>query len=44
MQVRIQRLGPGMVQQIQSICPECQGNGESISAKDRCKTCSGKKV
>lgn len=44
MQIRIQQLGPGMVQQIQSICHECRGDGESISAKDRCKTCAGKKV
>jgi len=44
MQIRIQQLGPGMVQQIQSICHECRGDGESISAKDRCKICAGKKV
>merc|ERR1711988_1530426 len=28
MQVRIQQLGPGMMQQIQSMCPECHGEGE----------------
>ena len=44
MQVRIQQIGPGMVQQIQSVCGECQGQGERINAKDRCKSCAGKKV
>jgi DnaJ family protein A protein 1 len=44
MQVRIQQLGPGMVQQIQSQCPQCQGQGEAISPKDRCKNCNGRKI
>uniref|UniRef100_A0A2P2HWC4 DnaJ homolog subfamily A member 1-like n=1 Tax=Hirondellea gigas TaxID=1518452 RepID=A0A2P2HWC4_9CRUS len=44
MQVRIQQLGPGMVSQVQSMCSECRGQGERVSAKDRCKTCDGKKV
>lgn len=44
MQVKIQQIGPGMVQQIQSVCGECQGQGEMINAKDRCKICLGKKV
>merc|ERR1712036_199286 len=44
MQVRIQQLGPGMMQQIQSMCGECQGTGERIDPKLRCKKCSGKKV
>uniref|UniRef100_A0A667FVD2 DnaJ heat shock protein family (Hsp40) member A1 n=1 Tax=Lynx canadensis TaxID=61383 RepID=A0A667FVD2_LYNCA len=37
MQIRIHQIGPGMVQQIQSVCMECQGHGERISPKDRCK-------
>lgn len=44
MQVRIQQLGPGMMQQIQSMCGECQGTGERIDPKLRCKKCQGKKV
>lgn len=44
MQLRIQQLGPGMVQQIQSMCHECSGQGERINPKDRCKTCQGRKV
>jgi len=44
MQVRVQQLGPGMMQQIQSVCGECHGSGERIDPKLRCKKCSGKKV
>ena len=44
MQVRIQQIAPGMMQQIQSVCAECRGEGESISARDRCKNCNGKKT
>lgn len=44
MQVRIHQLGPGMVQQIQSMCSECRGEGECIDPKLRCKTCNGAKI
>ena len=44
MQIRVQQLGPGMMQQIQSMCGECQGQGERIDPKLRCKKCNGKKV
>uniref|UniRef100_A0A8D2CMZ2 DnaJ homolog subfamily A member 1 n=1 Tax=Sciurus vulgaris TaxID=55149 RepID=A0A8D2CMZ2_SCIVU len=44
MQIRIHRIGPGMVQQIQSVCMERQGHGERISPKDRCKSCKGRKI
>jgi len=44
MQVRIQQIGPGMMQQIQSMCGECHGEGESVDPKLRCKKCAGKKV
>jgi len=37
------QIGP-MIQQIQQPCTECQGEGEIIREKDRCKTCQGKKV
>jgi len=43
-QVRMHQIGPGMIQQTQSVCPECRGEGEIIPAKDRCKTCQGKKT
>ena len=42
-QVRIQQMGPNIVQQIQTICSECSGAGEKISSKDKCKNCDGKK-
>ena len=44
MQVRIEHLGPSIVQQIQTVCGDCSGKGERIAAKDRCKQCDGKKV
>lgn len=44
MQVHIQQIGPGMVQQIQTVCIECKGQGERIDPKDRCESCSGAKV
>lgn len=40
----IQRLGPGMIQQMQTQCNECQGKGEVIDDKYRCGECKGKKV
>lgn len=43
-QIRVQQLGPGMIQQIQSMCSDCQGQGEKFSSKDRCKNCNGLKV
>lgn len=44
MQIHIQQIGPGMVQQIQTVCIECKGQGERINPKDRCENCSGAKV
>jgi len=37
-------IGPGMLQQIQQVCPECRGQGEVVAEKDRCTQCKGKKV
>lgn len=42
--VQLRQIGPGMVQQIQSACNACKGSGKTISEKDKCKTCRGKKV
>lgn len=39
MQVQIQQLAPGMIQQIQTVCSECRGQREIIDPKDRCKLC-----
>jgi DnaJ family protein A protein 2 len=43
-QIMIKQLAPGMVQQMQSVCSDCNGEGEVINEKDRCKKCEGKKV
>ncbi|KRX21440.1 DnaJ -like protein subfamily A member 1, partial [Trichinella nelsoni] len=43
-QVKMSYLGPGIVQQVQSVCSECRGNGEIIAPKDRCKECNAQKV
>lgn len=40
----MQRIGPGMIQQSQQTCPECNGDGEQIDASARCATCNGKKT
>jgi DnaJ family protein A protein 1 len=44
MQIRIEHLGPSIVQQIQTACSDCGGKGERIAAKDKCKACDGKKI
>jgi DnaJ family protein A protein 2 len=40
----IRQLAPGMIQQMQMKCPDCEGSGTSVKPKDRCTECSGKKV
>ena len=42
--VTFRPLGPGMVQQIQSMCSDCGGTGDFIRERDRCKKCKGKRV
>eukprot|EP00871_Galdieria_phlegrea_P004163 jgi/Galph1/4748/GphlegSOOS_G3320.1 len=42
--VQIRQMGPGMIQQIQSSCPECDGTGQTIRESDKCHKCRGKKV
>ncbi|DBA05035.1 TPA: hypothetical protein N0F65_000723 [Lagenidium giganteum] len=44
MRVQLRHIGPGMVQQMQSVCPDCRGQGKTIRESDRCKACKGKKV
>lgn len=39
-----QQLGPGMIQQMQTMCSKCRGKGEMINEKDKCKACKGNKV
>lgn len=40
----VKQLGPGMIQQMQTVCSDCQGKGETIKESDRCQECKGKKV
>ena len=42
--MQYRQLGPGMVQQMQSKCSDCHGDGETCREKDRCKACKGQKV
>lgn len=42
--VQLRQIGPGMVQQIQSACPSCKGQGKILDERDKCKSCKGKKV
>ncbi|VVD05832.1 dnaJ homolog subfamily A member 2-like [Leptidea sinapis] len=42
--ITYQRFGPNMTRQLQSQCMTCQGLGETISEKDKCTKCKGKKV
>ena len=43
MYTRIQQMGP-MIQQIQMPCDKCGGKGKSVSEKDKCKQCKGRKM
>jgi len=42
--VIIKQLGPGMIQQMQTYCPECRGKGEIIEDSSKCDNCSGQKT
>jgi DnaJ family protein A protein 2 len=39
----MRQMGP-MIQRFQTVCPDCQGEGEIIRDRDRCKQCNGKKT
>ena len=43
MKTMMRQMGP-MIQRFQTVCPDCQGEGEIIRDRDRCKQCSGKKT
>ncbi|KIW04030.1 chaperone DnaJ, variant [Verruconis gallopava] len=43
MKTMMRQMGP-MIQRFQTVCPDCQGEGEIIKDKDRCKQCNGKKT
>jgi len=43
-QIKMHRIGPGMVQQVQQRCDDCHGEGERCPPKDRCSSCRGRKT
>jgi len=43
MKTMMRQMGP-MIQRFQTVCPDCQGEGEIIRDRDRCKACNGKKT
>jgi len=43
--VRVIRRQSGMfIQQMQTMCPDCNGRGQTSDPKDRCEACMGKRV
>ena len=42
--MQIRQLGPGMLQQVQTVCEVCRGAGEVIPESDKCQECRGRKV
>jgi DnaJ family protein A protein 2 len=43
MKTMMRQMGP-MIQRFQTVCPDCNGEGEIVKDKDRCKKCNGKKT
>ena len=43
MKTMMRQMGP-MIQRFQTVCPDCNGEGEIIRERDRCKQCNGKKT
>ena len=37
-QIRLRPIGPGMMQQVQMQCDKCDGQGEIIDDRNKCKT------
>lgn len=44
MVIKTRQIGPGMMQQMQTVCPKCQGEGQIMNHKYTCKTCTGNKT
>ncbi|EGP87349.1 unnamed protein product [Zymoseptoria tritici ST99CH_1A5] len=43
MKMMMRQMGP-MIQRFQTVCPDCNGEGEIVREKDKCKQCNGKKT
>merc|ERR1712127_836540 len=44
MVIKTRQIGPGMMQQMQSVCPKCNGEGQTMNHKYTCKACTGNKT
>lgn len=44
MVIKTRQIGPGMMQQMQSVCPKCNGEGQTMNHKYTCKSCTGNKT
>lgn len=42
--IRVEQVGPGIMQRLESKCNECSGQGQTIPDKDKCRNCDGKKI
>lgn len=42
--VSVRQIGPGFIQQTQSACPTCSGEGKTVDKKYLCKACKGNKT
>ena len=42
--MHVRQMGPGMVQQMQGVCPDCDGAGSKVEPEFCCKVCEGKKI
>lgn len=42
--IRTRQIAPGMMQQIQSACHDCEGEGKIMNERYICKTCKGNKT
>lgn len=42
--IKQRQLGPGMIQQMQTVCDKCGGEGDKINPKYVCGVCSGNKT
>lgn len=40
--VIVRQIGPGMIQQSQTICNECNGKGKYVEKSNKCEKCNGK--
>lgn len=42
--INLRQIAPGMVQQIQQVCPSCQGQRTVLRDSDRCSECNGQTI